>query len=218
VSVSGGYLACATEPDGEIIVRDMASATTRRFKEQINVSSNDAQITALALSVDGTMLALAATDGIIRLRQIPSNRLTATLYGHTKPIDALAFSSDGRKLASGSMDATVRIWDIENRSSEGLLLKSHTATVYSVSFSADGRTLASASRDGTVKLWNTVAGQEMVTFFAHRQDLGDGVWVVTFSSDGARLLSGGESGTIISWEGSSETPRAVSAASDRRPR
>ncbi len=75
------------------------------------------QITAVEFSPDGKMLAVASneprpTKEAVRLLEVSSGKVLATLTGHTRGICCVAFSPDGKILASAAGDQTVRVWDI----------------------------------------------------------------------------------------------------------
>ena len=83
-------------------------------------------------------------DDPVRLWDVATGKNTATLKGHTGPINSVAFSPDGKTLASGSWDKTIKLWDVATGKSTATL-KGHTDLVCSVAFSPDGKTLASGS-------------------------------------------------------------------------
>ena len=66
-------------------------------------------ISAVAFSLDGTMLASGNRNSTIRLWDGRSGAALYTLEGHKEYISAVAFSPDGT-LASGSGDATIKLW------------------------------------------------------------------------------------------------------------
>jgi WD40 repeat protein len=78
-----------------------------------NISVEPDQITALALSHDLRLLAVANTSGTIHLWNIETETMPAALEGHTDYVDKLAFSPDDKSLASSSFDGTIRIWGME---------------------------------------------------------------------------------------------------------
>lgn len=72
-----------------------------------------AAVTALAVSPDQTLIALAADANIV-LWDVNAGEAARTLEGHTAPVTALQFSQDGRRVYSASKDKTVRVWNVED--------------------------------------------------------------------------------------------------------
>ena len=68
------------------------------------------RITALAVSVDGSLAAVGLMDGSIRLFDVATGREISSLEGHAGVITALEFSPDGSILASGGRDGVVILW------------------------------------------------------------------------------------------------------------
>ncbi len=150
----------------------------------------------VAFSPDGKTLASGHEDDTVRLWEVDTGQLRATLEGHTDWVNSIAFSPNGYILASGSYDGTVRLWEASSGQSLAIL-DGHTGGVYSVAFSPDGKTLASGSPSGTIQLWEVSTGQQMATLKGHRSD----VYSVAFSPDGKTLASGGaQDYTIRLWE------------------
>jgi type 1 glutamine amidotransferase len=65
---------------------------------------------AVAFSSDGVQLASSGADGSIKIWEVKTGNLLATLLGHSGAVLAVAFSPNGRTIASGGMDHTVRLW------------------------------------------------------------------------------------------------------------
>jgi WD40 repeat protein len=68
-------------------------------------------ITAIALSPDGTRLAIAPLDLPVQLWEIASHKRTADLTANFAGANAVAFSPDGTVVATANADTTVRIYD-----------------------------------------------------------------------------------------------------------
>ena len=154
-----------------------------------------ASILAVSFSPDGKLLAMADSNGEIRLWRIKDSQVLTTYWGHRDWASSLAFSPDGLTLASGSDDQTIRLWEVET----GQCLKTlegHTGRVISVAFSPDRFTLASGSDDQTIRLWNVGAGQCFKILRGQTQ----AIWSVAFSPDGRILASGSEDQTVRLWD------------------
>jgi WD40 repeat protein len=121
---TGNVIAVALSADGKML----ASASSQHDKPQtgeIKLWDMDTgkeraptlkgrfdHVSALAFSPDGKTLAGASGDGTIKLWNVASGQLRASLKGHDGRVIAVAFSADGNTLASGSQDYTLRLWDV----------------------------------------------------------------------------------------------------------
>ncbi len=111
--------------DGSLLaVGTETTVTVWDVTDPLNLSTvytltTDAPIRALAFAPDGTALAAAGGDpsapdaatSTIRVWDLTSGEVSATLRGHTDAVNGLAFSPDGTRLASISFDGTLRVWE-----------------------------------------------------------------------------------------------------------
>ena len=157
----------------------------------------------IMFSPDGSTL--VSGGGYVRLWDVVSGQLKATLAGHSNTFtNVVAFSPDGSTLASGSRDKKVRLWDVASQQQKFVLI-GHADGVESVAFSPDGSILASAGRDDqTVRLWDAASGKPKAILIGHT----DGVESVAFSPDGSTLASAGRS-TVHLWNVSSRQIKAT---------
>ncbi len=85
------------------------STLIQKFERQ------DGPITALALSPDGTRLAVGAEAGDVRIYETESGKLVTRCSGHQGGIYALQFTPDGASLATGGFDGTIRLYDMTGK-------------------------------------------------------------------------------------------------------
>ena len=69
-------------------------------------------VLTVAFSPDGSTLASASWDMMVRLWNPETMRPKSGLIGHTGYVLSVAYSPDGQTLASGSTDGTVLLWDM----------------------------------------------------------------------------------------------------------
>ncbi len=158
-------------------------------------------VTGVAFSPDGTLIATASADKIVRIfdvqaaKNVKSPAPVARFVGHKSQVLSVAFSPDGLLLASGGLDRTVRLWDVKAQKAL-ITLSGHTGAVLNVTFSPDGKLLASASADGTVRIWDVAQAKTIVTLTGHS----GAVWSIAFSPDGKDVVTGGDDHTVRLWD------------------
>lgn len=143
------------DQQGEVwLVRDGEAAPTgRRILRQHGA-------TALALSADGSLLALADQHGatiwntadLEKGIDVATARPRARVQSDGRHILDLALSPDGRWLAAGDLDQSARIWSAQDGRLVAVL-RGHSGRIAGIGFSQDSRTLYTASWDGSARLW-----------------------------------------------------------------
>ncbi|MFK4542559.1 serine/threonine protein kinase/WD40 repeat protein [Streptomyces tendae] len=106
---------------------------------------------AVAFAPDGKTLATGGQDGAVRLWDVATGRLKATLT-HRFVTEArdLAFSPDGRTLAV-TAEGRVLLWNLADRKPSAILADDETgfgADIRELAFSPDGRLLAGTTTGG----------------------------------------------------------------------
>ncbi len=160
---------------------------------------------AVTLSRDRTVLAVAAGDGTLRLWNVtrpgrpspmgpPVARLRSALC-------ATAFGPSGRLLAAAGADDRIRLWDTADPRRprpESPPLTGPAGNVYGLAFSPDSRLLAAGSADHTVRLWDTSSPGHPKPVATLTGPTGY-VASVAFSPDGTALAAGSADGTVRLW-------------------
>ncbi len=163
------------------------------------------QIWHFVFSPDGTRIAAAGEDGVTRLRDTSTGRITALCRGHMSKILRVAFRADGERLVTTSADGTVRQWDsATGREVEPPYVR-HAGEVVTVAYSPDGLWIASGGTDRTVRLWNAGNQQDLAVLHGHTGVVHD----LAFMADGRRLVSASlqkmdtgyaRDGTVRQWQ------------------
>lgn len=151
-----------------------------------STSAHASNVTAVAFSPDGSLLATASLDRTIRIWSTTNWSGLQTLAGQTNGVTSVAFSPNGQKVVSGGTDGSVKIWDWQSDNCL-VTIPAHTLPVTSTVFSADGASVISGSEDDTVQIWSAADGSPVLTLGGQR----DYVGAVTFSPDGMLCASAG---------------------------
>jgi hypothetical protein len=155
-------------------------------------------------SPDGTLLATAGYDGLVRIWDVATRQPKHDLEKHKGWVRAVAFSRDGTRLASAGEDGHVVLWDPKT-GAEVTSIAAHEGAATCVAFAADGQTLASGGSDKLVKLWNPADGSVKGKLEGH----GDTLWALAYAPDGQTLASGGADRTVRLWAAADGKPLAT---------
>ena len=149
-------------------------------------------VTALAFSSDGALLATASMDQTIKVwvsdnyYEIP--RYTCT--GHVSGVTSVAFNHNASKMVSGSMDGTVKVWN--SRGNCLLTIPAHSLPVTATVFTPNSGFVVSGSDDGTVRLWSAFDGSAAGTLGGQTHFIG----AAAISTDGSLCATAGGDETI----------------------
>jgi WD40 repeat protein len=170
----GGYVAFS--PDGEYVASGGGGVEQHILLHRVSTGEEIFQIDAgrelndLAYSPDGTIIATAGADRMIRFWSAADGTLIRLISGHTDQVNVLDFSPDGQLLASGAggwlepSEATIKIW----RVADGELIRTlegHGDWIDALDWSPDSEYIISAGRDGgfpdpgrKIKFWRASDG------------------------------------------------------------
>ncbi|MFJ9446932.1 hypothetical protein ACIRRH_34495 [Kitasatospora sp. NPDC101235] len=168
--------------------------------------------TAVALTADGSLLAVGSSQGTIGLWDTSHpdrpQRL-AEVTGPPGPVRGLALSQDGRTLAAIGWDLNVRAWQLIDRARPRLLSlpEADTGQASDVAVSPDGRTVAAADLVRGVRLWDLGDAQHPLGRVGAQPP--NTARAVAFAPDGRSLAAAGDGGTVHLWNVSD--PRGLTA-------
>lgn len=182
-----GALVATADEGGGVRVWDGESVQLRH-EDTTNADST----TALALSQDGTWLAVARRSGLL-----VQNANTFDVAWQTpqslddNTVTALAVSPDGTVLLTGDTMGAVRWLDMSNGSSLASREEDYASNIRSIHISPDGQRVATTASD-KVRVYATTTAQLQVTFSAPGWSVSKAAWF----SDSARLSFGDSDGHL----------------------
>jgi len=187
VLIAGAFLGATAREDAAF-----AGPVPGNVPELVLQFGHDQEVTAMALSPDGAMLASASggADATVKFWDTRTGDLRATRDVQGGQIYALAFAPDGRTLASGDELGRVILWDAQAGTRKRTLrLTPDINQVFSVAWSPDGRSLAAGGVEGTVKIWDASTGTLRRTWTTRLGGRAAKAFSVAWSRDGRTLAT-----------------------------
>jgi WD40 repeat protein len=198
VGVGGAYNFTVDAPQ-KVMVYDVAHCNEHR------TFATPTQVSAVAFSADGKLMAAAGHNGTVWLWDTSSWDEIARWQGPANArYSSILFVPSGRpgeagqQLVTGSTSGRIDLWDVRTRALTRQMHR-HISPVSVMALSPDGRTLATASWDGSIKLWDSGTGRELRTLSRESKWM----YSLAFSPDGNTLASGGLCTVLRLWEASS---------------
>ena len=156
--------------------------------KEIGVLQSPAPVTAIALVLEASQVAVATDDNLIRTWPLPGSMATPPTVadatappaapqpikqfaGHAARITSLVpIDAKATRLLSGSHDGTARIWDTAGGNQVGSY--DDGGPITAVAVRPDGKRIATACEFGRVKLWNAENNQLITEIAAERPVVG----------------------------------------------
>jgi len=200
IAFSADRTLIASSTGVDLVLLDRTRGTTTRFP--IATASPSHEVTSLAFSPDGRLLASGGFDGTLAIWDVPAARLARpAIAAHREAVQALAFSPDATTLASAGVgtadfDANVRLWDVAAGRPLLPTLGGHESPVRALAFGPDGQTLAAAEGDRVV-LWQVERRQRIGRPMPGQRGP---ILALAFSPDGRSLASAGHDDRVLLWD------------------
>ncbi|MEM1442105.1 MAG: c-type cytochrome domain-containing protein [Verrucomicrobiota bacterium] len=193
-SPDGGKLVVATGTSGLRGVALLFDIETGEVVERFGEERHRDILFDAEFSPDGSYLATAGYDRIIRLWNVKTGRYLREFSSHNGAVFDLAFSPNGTVLASASADFTCKIWNLET--GERLdTLNQPQAEQFRVDFTPDGKFIVGVGGDNRIRLWRFLSkgvskiNPVAMAKFGHEDAIvemaisPDGTWLTTTSAD-----------------------------------
>ncbi|KAJ2661887.1 WD40 repeat-like protein [Coemansia sp. RSA 1200] len=117
------------------------------------IAANSREISVLAFSPTGDLLATGDTAGKIAVSKTGTGELVTSRWSaHVARVYAIAWSPDGAHAASASLDGHVIVWSLEQPMRRIIIRNAHLGGAAAVFFT-DNETVVSAGADAGVKVW-----------------------------------------------------------------
>jgi WD40 repeat protein len=198
----GGLYNFSADAPQKVMVFDVAQ------RKQHRTFATPTQVSAVAFSADGKLMAAAGHNGTVWLWDTSSWDEIGSWQGTAGTrYSAIMFLSSGRPgqagrlgviLATGSTSGRIDLWDVSTRAL-ARQLHGHIDIVSFMALSPDGRTLATASCDRSIRLWDCGTGRELRTLCREEKWM----YALAYSPDGNTLATGGLCAVLRLWEASS---------------
>ncbi len=141
----------------------------------------------ISLSTDGTLIAVAANGGQVKILRASDGSDVRTLVAPGVALFAASFAPDGNSVVAGGQDGSLRRWSLPDGALTWTVPAAHATQIMSVRFAPGGATFASIANNGTGRLWRASDGGMVATFGHYKAGR-----TLAFSPDGQWLASGGE--------------------------
>ena len=232
-------------PDGRELATTDCSAVTIRLttiesgavRQLDSGDIHDTFLTDIAMSPDGTHIAAAGGDGVLRVWELATGKRAANLAAHTGSISTFGYVDDARVVTCGD-DATCIVWELATGTPIARYA-GHGAPVINARLSRVHTTLVTGSRDHTARVWDVAAHTTLTlpkaiagvrfdpagTAVIVSGDVGIQLWafaddkrtVVTdrpvssarFSSDGKLLAWGDDGKSVVVLDRATQTQRVL---------
>ena len=150
---------CASNPIWHLAMArqdGLIEFVNKQGKISSKLSTPLVEITCLAATSDGHLLAAANSDELICWAMSSRSQVMRIKRPHESPIRSLAFSPDSHRLCSGSEDSTCKVWDVDQ--SIGLYQTDVLeGIVFGVGFLNDGCNLLITPCDSSVHILRTAS-------------------------------------------------------------
>jgi WD40 repeat protein/transcriptional regulator with XRE-family HTH domain len=162
-------------------------------------------VSSLALSPDGSLLAISA-GGSVLLWSIGDPRRPALAgsipAARGTALNAVIYSPDGETLATAGANGRVYLWDTtdpRHPTPRGAPMNAGIGQVNAVAFSPDGSILAAGGANGRLRLWDMTKGDANPAVMAFLNGPANGINAIAFSPDSHTLAAAGNDSKVWLW-------------------
>jgi WD40 repeat protein len=199
----GGAGCMAYSPDGKLVAvggpyteKSVILVDPEAGKELARLSDHSADVTAVAFSPDGTVLAAGCQTGGVHLWDCKTRKEVSRFLAHPveRYIRGLAFSADGKEVIACAGGQPIRVYSVVT-TNEVAAFEAPLSSVDCLTPSPDGKVLAAGGVTDEVVLFHMPRGKLWGYLSGH---IGT-VKTVAISPDGKVIASGGGDEIVRLW-------------------
>ena len=193
-------------PGGEAASKSAGANPTKVLPPMV-IRAHVAQVSAMALSADGKLLATGGLDEAVKVWDAETGRPKRPISGNEGAVNCIAFHPDGNLLAGASSrlfqdDMGIHLWDISTGKEVRKFTGFH-ANVQAIRFDSKGRFLLAGCEDGEVRQFSLADPSAPSKLLGKHPG---GVLAIT-SLASNRLLTAGGDGNVMVWDLDKGIPR-----------
>jgi WD40 repeat protein len=128
----------------------------------IGIKVRKKNLSSLAFSPDGRILATSGLGDNIQLWSLPQGKLINTLRGHQIAVWSLTFIDEGRLLVSFGYEQVIKVWDVAS-GQEVRSIELENGTARGFTFTPDQRKFA-LLQEGRAELWSAIEWQPLLEY------------------------------------------------------
>jgi WD40 repeat protein len=161
-------------------------------------------VSHVCFSADGTRIATACEDRIVRVWRSVDGMLDAQMPVCSNRVPQVAFSPDGGRLGVAVRDGSLLVWNLATRQTETWSPPTGSA-LRTLRFTPDGRWLIAGGADRRVKIWDCETRRCVGALAGHTQE----IYCIDVHPDGSLIASGDSGGVIRLWQMGLRKPLAT---------
>ncbi len=147
--------ALAFSPDGTLLAAG-GYRVVKLWQRPHNIEKHKVTLadrpTALAVSPDGSLVAVALADRSVTVRRADGAEVRK-LAGPADVVSALQFGPDGKTLYAASLDRTWRAWNVADGAPRGVVTAE--SPLQALAISGDGMQVIVGGADGAIRIWTS---------------------------------------------------------------
>jgi WD40 repeat protein len=171
----------------------------------VEMPGHEAEVSAMALSADGSLLVSASVDGTVRLHAMKDGG-SVRLNDHAGPVRDVGVDDKGTRVLTAGADATGMLYSVSGgRASRRVRLEGHEGELRAACVSPDGSWAITGSDDGTARLWEAsrrAPGLTVRVLAGHE----GAVTQAVVTHDSKLAITGGEDGKLFVWNLEAKQP------------